>query len=368
MKPTDDIPMVWQDRPYYRDSESGRANPFMWLLTGSVPLFTVFGIRVRAHAMLLVVVVLILLFGLGRGSPFSANVQAATMLFLIVLLHEFGHCFAARWMGGEADEILMTPIGGLAFTMAPRRPWPTFVTVAGGPAVNVVICLMCGAGLYATVGIFPLGPFQFGQVYESVLSGGWLAVAGYLFWAYSISYALLLFNLLPVFPLDGGQLLQSILWKPFGYYKSMLWTATIGIGGAVLMILFGIASFGSLFGGLLLVFIGLSCLLNCMQMRRMLLAEGPWGFAEEDSVDYSASLRPEPTRRRPGGGWWARRRMKKLKRLAQADAAERQRVDEILAKVSREGMNSLSRGERRTLRKATEHQRQRDAEMNRLRR
>lgn len=355
--------MAWQDRPYYRDSESGRANPLMWLLTGSVPLFTVFGIRVRAHAALIVFVVLLLLFGV-QG---SMRIQWATSLFLIVLLHEFGHCFAARWMGGTADEILMTPIGGLAFAMAPRRPWPTFVTVAGGPLVNVVICLLCGFGLLWTIGVFPLGPWAFGQAYEQIGDGSWLA-AGYLFTAYSISYALLLFNLLPVWPLDGGQILQSILWKPFGYYKSMLWTATIGIVGAALMILGGIVWFRSLFGGLLLIFIGLSCLLNCMNMRRMLLAEGPWAFQEEDSVDYSASLRPDPPAKRGGGGWWARRRMQKLKRLARADAVERQRVDEILAKVSREGMNALSWAERRTLRKATEHQRERDAEMSRLRR
>ena len=57
--------MAWQDRHYYRDRGSGTGNPLMWLLTGSVPLFTIFGIRVRAHASLIILIVLILLLGWG---------------------------------------------------------------------------------------------------------------------------------------------------------------------------------------------------------------------------------------------------------------------------------------------------------------
>jgi Zn-dependent protease len=352
--------MAWQDRPYHRDSDSGRMSPLSWLAYGSIPLFTVFGIRVRAHASMVIFIALILLLGFGPGTSMATRVQSATMLFAIVLLHEFGHCFAARWVGGSADEIMMTPLGGLAFAMAPRRPWPTFVTVAGGPLVNVMICLLCGIGLYLTLGVFPLGPWQFGDAYDHVNTGGWLQVAGYLFWCYTVSYALLLFNLIPVWPLDGGQLLQTALWKPLGYYKSMLMTVTIGIGGSALMMLAGVLSFGSMVGGLLLILIGLSCLLNCMQMRRMLLAEGPYAFTEEDSVDFSASLRPE--RRSRLATWAARRRMKKLRKVAQADVREQRDVDAILAKVSKSGMASLNWTERRTLRKATEHQRQRDAE------
>src|SRR5688500_8582927 len=123
--------MGWEDRPYYRDRPGQTGNPLMWLMTGSVPLFTVFNIRVRMHAMLLVGMVLVLLFGFGSyGGTIAMRVQSVTMIFSVILLHEFGHCFAARSVGGEANDILMTPLGGLAMAMAPRRPWPTFVTVA----------------------------------------------------------------------------------------------------------------------------------------------------------------------------------------------------------------------------------------------
>src|SRR5688572_11911965 len=153
--------MGWEDRDYYRDQSRGAMNPLTWLFTGSVPLFTVFGIRVRAHASLLLVIVLVLLLGWGRNDTVAARVQSMTALFAIILLHEFGHCFAARWTGGSANEVMLTPLGGLAFTMARRRPWPTFVTVAGGPLVNVIICIVAGLALLA-MGIYvPLNPYGF---------------------------------------------------------------------------------------------------------------------------------------------------------------------------------------------------------------
>src|SRR5262245_6356805 len=125
--------MAWQDRPYYRDRSDATGNPLMWLLTGSFHLFTVAGIRVRMHASLALLIVLVLLFGVGGfGFTVAMRVQSMAMLFAVILLHEFGHCFAARSVGGTAEEIIMTPLGGLAMAMAPRRPWATFVTVAGG--------------------------------------------------------------------------------------------------------------------------------------------------------------------------------------------------------------------------------------------
>src|SRR5579862_47844 len=126
--------MAWQDRHYYRDRGNSPTNPLMWLFAGSVPLFTVFGIRVRMHASMLLLIVLgLATSGMQGGLGVSNAMIGSLVLFTIVLLHEFGHCFAARWVGGEANDILMWPLGGLAYCDAPRRPWPQFVTAAGGP-------------------------------------------------------------------------------------------------------------------------------------------------------------------------------------------------------------------------------------------
>jgi Zn-dependent protease len=364
--------MGWEDRPYYRDRPSG-GNPLAWLWSGSVQLFTIFGIRVRAHASLIIVIALVLLFGLGPGSGIAERVQSMTILFLVVLLHEFGHCFAARWTGGQADEILLTPLGGLAMTMARRRPWPTAVTVAAGPLVNVIICLWCGFGLYLTIGYWPLGPWQFVRAIRHV-DFEWASVAAYLFLTYAISYGLLLFNLLPVFPLDGGQLLQAILWKPLGYYRSMLITVNVGLVGSVLLAMVGIASFGSFYGAMLL-FIAISCFINCLQYRQVLRAEGPWAFQEEDSIDYSASIyggggsstSTRAKRQSRFSKWQAARAKRRAEAEAAAEVSEQAQIDQILAKVSAQGMHSLTSGEKRALQKATERQRQRELETSRPR-
>lgn len=354
--------MAWQDRPYYRD---GRAthNPLMWLLAGSVHLFTLFNIRVRAHASLVILMVLVLLFGLGQGSTIEMRVQSMTILFLIVLLHEFGHCFAARWVGGEADQIEMTPLGGLAMAMAPRNPWGTFVTVAGGPLVNVLLCLICGIGIYAMSRDVLLTPWS---IVQHVPRYGWFQAYSYLYWIFVVSYALLIFNLIPVFPLDGGRLLQSILWKPMGYYKSMLLTVNIGLVGSILMFMLGVATFGTLGGGLLLILIAASCFINCLQTRRMLQAAGPED--EPDGIDYSAAYEVDPDRRKTKlNQWKIKRATKRAQKVERDDQAERAHIDAILAKVSAHGMQSLTFLEKRALHKATEHQRQRDMEAGRRR-
>lgn len=359
--------MAWQDRPYYRDRDSSAGNPLMWLLTGSIPLFTIFNIRVRAHASLVVLIALVLLFGLGEHSGVAMRVQSMSILFLVILLHEFGHCFAARWTGGEANDILMTPLGGLAMAMARRRPWPTFVTVAGGPLVNVAICIICALGMWLLKQPLFVTP---GGMIRNMPREAWSNINIYLYLFYAISMALLIFNILPVFPMDGGQLLQAILWKPLGYFRSMMITLNIGLVGSVLMMVTGLAMIGAGGFGILIMIIGANCLINCYQMRAMMRAEGPWAFQDEDAIDYGASLysgsATETKRKRPG--LRARMSAKRAAKLSREAANEQRAIDAILAKVSAHGMQSLSWSEKRMLKKATEHQRQRDLELRSSRR
>lgn len=356
--------MAWQDRPYYRDQRGSSGNPLMWVLTGSVHLFTVFGIRVRAHASLIILVTLVLLFG-GSGVTAEMRVQSMTILFIVILLHEFGHCFAARWEGGDANEIMMTPLGGLAMAMAPRKPWPTFVTVAAGPAVNVLICVLAAIPIYFYTGWVLLGPWS---LQRGLPHHGWLQFYNWCYWTYTISYALLIFNIIPVFPLDGGQMLQAALWRPLGYYKSMMVTMNVGLVGSVLMFMVGIATWSTFGGGLLLILIAISCFLSCFQTRAAMRAEGPWGFQEEDeSIDYSASIYApidKPAKKREP----SRRAIKRAEKLRREEATEQQKIDAILSKVSAHGMQSLSWWEKRTLHKATDSQRKRDAELRRSKR
>jgi len=337
--------MGWEDRPYYREGRSGPPNPLMWLVSGSVPLFTAFGIRVRAHASLVILIVMVLLFGLGQGYTWQDRVQSMSILFTIVLLHEFGHCLTARWVGGEANDILMHPLGGLAFTQPPHRPLPQFLTSAGGPAVNVLICIVCGSFLWWTSGWLPWNPFRIRPL-ESFNS--WIDIWRYAYWIYLISWSLLLFNLLPIFPLDGGQMLQAALWPKFGYYKSMLFACVTGMIGAVICGAVALASFR-----LNLAILALCGFMYCRGLRYQVLANGPYAY--EDETNYNASIygSDKPRRKKLNS-----RTIKKAQKLEQLERIEQRKIDAILAKVSAKGMHSLTWWEKRTLRKATERQRQ----------
>lgn len=361
--------MGWEDRPYYRDrGSSSYGNPLMWLVTGSVPLFTAFRIRVRAHATLVVSIILVLLFGFGYpGFTLQDRVTAATILFLIVLLHEFGHCFTARWVGGDAEDILMHPLGGLAFAQPPRRPWPTFLTVAGGPAVNLIICALCGALLWWQLDWVPWNPFRFYPPTGKGVSASWWNVLWYAFWIYQVSWQLFVFNLMPIYPLDGGQMVQAILWPKLGYYRSTIISCNVGMAGAILGGMMALA-----FGNIGLGVLATCGFLICLSLRRQVMSAGPYAFSEEDSpVDYAASLRTSvraAKRQSRFSKWKAARTKRRAESEAAAERSEQVQIDAILAKVSAHGMNSLTNAEKRALQHATERQRQRELETGRARR
>ncbi len=347
--------MAWQDRHYYRDRDHTAWTPLSWLMYGSFPLFTAMGIRVRAHASMALYAACVLLFGLGAGFAWQDRVENVSILFGVVLLHEFGHCLTARWVGGHAEDILMHPLGGLAYASPPRRPLPSFLTAAGGPAVNVLICLSCGAILWSISGWVPWNPFT---PWPPSRSFYWLDVYRYVYWIYFISYQNLMFNLLPIFPLDGGRMTQTILWPWLGYYRSMLLSCVIGMVASVIGGMVALAS-----RNLGLAVLAVMGFMYCLNLRRQLLAMGPEEYAS-DETDYSAAYEPvTPPRRRKRTSRAARRAVAQARRSAVEAKLESERLDAILAKVSAHGMASLTWRERRVLRRATEKRRRRDIEL-----
>ena len=352
--------MGWRDRDYARHARGGFSdNPLMWLFTGRVPLFKLFGTQVTLHATFLVLVALVVLLGSPFGPTPQDRLAFVVILFGIVLLHEFGHVFGARISGGEAREIELTPLGGLALTMPARGPRPAFITTLCGPLVNVLICVVVGAVLVALSVPVDVGPFSVGTF--AARSPRFYASLGnpifYLGQIYAISYYLLLFNLLPVYPLDGGRLLHEVIWFRTGYYKSLLFATAFGMVAAVLIGLWGVALIASgAGGGFLLALIMTYCFLNCLQIHRMLKAEGPWAFGDEDEPDWSRSANMDPDEPEKIG-FLERRRRDKAARAAENEAveaakAERQ-VDTVLAKIAQSGMTSLTAAERRVLERAT---------------
>jgi Zn-dependent protease len=106
---------------------------------GSIRLFRFSGIDVFLHWSWFLVAVFEIQSRQGRYSSVTWNVLEYLALFLIVLLHEFGHALACRQVGGTADQIVLWPLGGVAYVNPPPRLGATLWSIAAGPLVNVAL-------------------------------------------------------------------------------------------------------------------------------------------------------------------------------------------------------------------------------------
>jgi Zn-dependent protease len=190
-------------------------------MQGTIRLFKFSGIQVYLHFSWFLVAAYQLTQRLHNyRSPIFA-VYEYLALFGIVLLHEFGHALACRHTGGTADHIVLWPLGGIAFVNPPRRPGAVLWSIAAGPLVNVVL-----------VPVLSLLAFFAAQVGLADSAPDTLQLIGTI---WSINLVLLIFNMLPVYPLDGGQILQALLWFPLGEIRSLQIASVIGLVGAVIL-------------------------------------------------------------------------------------------------------------------------------------
>ena len=209
---------------------------------GSFYLFKAFGIRVYLHWLWFVVAYLFIQYMNNFENSMWA-LAAFVSLFGIVLLHEFGHALACKSVGGRASMIMLWPLGGIAFVNPPPRPGAVLWSIAAGPLVNLVLVPITFVLVLLVAGI--TNPMQ-GHLND---------FQEYVFWIAGINLLLLLFNMLPIFPLDGGQILQAILWFFIGRARSLRVASVIGLICAVPLGLLFVLS-GDLFGVAIALFIG----------------------------------------------------------------------------------------------------------------
>src|SRR5262249_33312529 len=247
------------------------------LMSWSIPIGRLFGIQMRVHVMLPIVAVGMVLRVAYQKDFVSGSwidlVMVLVLAFVCVVLHEFGHCFAARWVDGDANEVLLWPLGGLAYCDVPHTPRANLICVLGGPAVNLLICLVCAV---AIVGLSdptlrptwnpiwdPLRKNEEGQILLYTWSGEryltstaqWLILAR-LFW---VSWWLFLFNMVVVaFPMDAARVLQCTLWKYLGYQRATMIAVMVGFVVALVVGICAIAA-NELLLGFLALFIYVSC-------------------------------------------------------------------------------------------------------------
>ena len=190
---------------------------------GSIRLFRIAGIEVFLHwSWFLVAVYEVQVW----RSMFSSPIWAALLylgLFVLVTMHEFGHALACRQVGGRAERIVLWPLGGIAFVSPPPRAGAMLWSIAAGPMVNLLLLPILTYAQHAA-----------GRA-------GWVNtnVDAYLVlqWLWRINLMLLLFNLLPIYPLDGGQIVRALLWFPLGQIRSLFIATGIGfVGGGALLL------------------------------------------------------------------------------------------------------------------------------------
>jgi Zn-dependent protease/CBS domain-containing protein len=220
-------------------------------MSWSVPIIRIAGIQLRIHITFLL---LIAWLGLGyytQGGSAAAvsGILVIVLLFVCVVLHEFGHAFAAKAFGINTPDITLLPIGGVArLERMPEEPIQELIIAAAGPAVNLIIALC----LLLTGGSFVYPPTAESSLNDVLLT---------------INVVLLLFNLLPAFPMDGGRVLRALLATRLSYARATQIAASIGQGCAFVFGFIGLFSNPFLLFIALFVYIGASQEAALAQMR-----------------------------------------------------------------------------------------------------
>jgi Zn-dependent protease len=220
---------------------------------GSIRLFQLFGITVYLHWAWFIAIWYFVSQTRGYVSPIW-SVMECLSLFGIVLIHEFGHQLACRSVGGQTHDIILWPLGGVAYVSPPQRPGAQLWSIAAGPLVNVVLFPILSAllwlGAQATGADNPPDWFRF-------LNHIWV-----------INLVLLIFNMMPIYPLDGGQILRSLLWFAFGRANSLMIASIIGFVGVAGLIVFAFWM-QSVWIGIMCAFIVMNCWGGLMQARAL---------------------------------------------------------------------------------------------------
>jgi Zn-dependent protease/predicted transcriptional regulator len=181
------------------------------------------------------------------------------LLFLAVTLHEYGHALTARKFGIKTRDITLYPIGGVArLERMPEKPIQELWVALAGPAVNVVIAVLLFGWLAFANALVPLNQLT-------------LATGSFIERLMLVNISLVVFNLIPAFPMDGGRVLRAILAINMDYVRATQIAATVGQG---LALLFGLAG---MFGNPTLLFIAFFVWMGASQEASMVQVKNALG-------------------------------------------------------------------------------------------
>lgn len=209
---------------------------------------TIADINIRVHATFAIIVALAAAGWWSHGiSGMAFGAALVILLFACILLHELGHALAARAYNVPVREIILLPIGGIAFLgRAVRNPMQELVIAAAGPAVNVAILAFLVPACWA-LGVSPAALQSLRVAEQSDPSLGYA-----LAWLASANIGLVLFNMIPAFPLDGGRILRGILGLMTDWSRATAWATATGRYIAIAMGVWAVAT-----GQIMLAFVAI---------------------------------------------------------------------------------------------------------------
>jgi len=318
------------------------------LLSFSVPAGRIAGIAIRIHILFILYVAFQIWELRSIGTLFGLALFAG--VYICILLHEFGHALSARWCGGEADEILIWPLGGLAYCRPPFHPTPHLITTLGGPFVTLVLW-----GLLSGVASV-LWP---GSIDRLSPTREWV-------WFYfqslaASNLALLLFNLVPAFPLDGGRALRDSLWHFMPVQKANRIAGAISIVACIVLIGWGVHSSNQwmIFIGIFAFFSGIHEMTS-QEYVELWQVEG-WSLRDRLGLWERASPgRPAPRRKRQAAAPLPYTPKIVPRPDVGDDRVAVAKIDAILDKIARSGLDSLDDWERRELERASSELKRQD--------
>jgi len=352
-------------------------DPFSW----AIPLGRLFGVTIKVHWLFPVFALgMILRAATHKDAVTGAWIDASIvlgLLFFSVLLHEFGHCFMARSVGGEATEVLLWPLGGLANVELPQQPRAHFWTAFAGPLVNAGLAVGAALALLVvhegllmpsfdprwyngrgTDGLVEMAKWGGGTVKVEPLSAA--AVLGWFFWVNWLGFVL---NMVLVgFPLDAGRMVQAWLWPRVGYRQATIFVVYCGYFVALFVLFLAALILNEVLILALALFVGMACYVQQYQLQAgdetMLGYDFSQGYTSLER-DQEANPAPKPPRQSWWQRWMQQRAERKAKREAEQREADERRMDELLEKVQREGIGSLTDEERRFMKRVSERLRNR---------
>ncbi len=227
-------------------------------MTWSWRLTRVAGIDLKVHATFLLLLLWVAHehWQSGGGLPaVAAGIGFTLLLFACVALHELGHALAARRFGIPTRDITLLPVGGVARLEAiPRQPLQELAVAVAGPAVNVVIAAVLAALLAVTNAFQPVAELGIaaGSLVERLLI---------------VNLALVVFNLLPAFPMDGGRVLRALLAMVVSYPTATRVAAWGGYAMAALFAVVAVTGVGSPVLLLIALFVGQGAAAEARQVR-----------------------------------------------------------------------------------------------------